>query len=366
MKSSFRKHASLALMAISSLALAAPATAVDFTGDRIEILVPYSAGGGTDTYSRFLAPLLAEELPGKPTIIVRNVPGAGAIAGSNQFQQRAKPDGTDLFALAASGALNFAFRDPRVNYRLNEWIPIISSPQGTVIYARPELGLHEPGGWANPSDTTIRMGANNPTGGDLRALLTLEMLGLDVTPTFGLNRGAVHASFERSEFNINFDTTPTYHARVLDMIEAGVAVPLLSLGYAEQGNLVRDPTVPDVPNFVEFYREQFGKDPEGPAFKAWRAIFGLNVMASKALMLPAETPQEIVDVYDEAMLAVMNRIQQDPELTARANTILGEYPQALGADAKLALDEALAFDDETYEWVDQWLQENLGVSLSAN
>ena len=66
--------------------LAVPATAqVDFSGERIELLVPYAAGGGADLYARFLGPLIAERLPGEPTLIVQNVEGAGAIAGSNQF-----------------------------------------------------------------------------------------------------------------------------------------------------------------------------------------------------------------------------------------------------------------------------------------
>lgn len=361
-----RNYASLTATAIIGLALAGPAAAeVDFSGERIEITVPYSAGGGTDTYSRFLAPLLSEELPGKPTIIVRNVPGAGAIAGSNQFQHRAEPDGTDVYALASSGALNFAFRDPRVEYRLNEWIPFLSSPQGTVIYSRPELGLHEPNGWENPEDTPIRMGANNPTGGDLRALLSLDMLGLDVQPVFGLNRGAIHGSFERGEFNLNFDTTPTYNTTVVDWVEAGTAVPLLTLGISENGELVRDPTVPEVPHFAEFYRELHGEDPDGPAFKAWRSVFALNVMASKALMLPAETPQEIVDAYDEAMQAVLMRIEQDPELQEKASQILGEYPQATGEEARAVLAEALNFDDEAYNWLSQWLKEEFQVSLGS-
>lgn len=365
---SFRRCASLALTAILSLALAGPAAAVDFSGKRIEVLVPYSAGGGTDVYARFLAPLLAEELPGKPTIIIRNVSGAGAIAGSNQFQHRASPDGTDLYALASSGALNFVFRDPRVQYRLDKWIPIISSPTGTVIYARPELGLHEPGGWRNPEGTTLRMGANNPTGGDLRALLTLDLLGLEVIPTFGLNRGAIHAGFQRGEFNINFDTTATYHAQVVDMVKADAAVPLLSLGVIDEaGKLVRDPAVPELPTFVEVYRQVHGKDPEGPAFRAWRAVHGLNVMASKALMLPEGTPQEIVDVYDAVIKRVLARVEQDPKLRETAKEVLGlgDYPQVTDDAARTVLREALVFDDEAFKWLSQWLQEKYQVSLAS-
>lgn len=365
MTRSFRKCATVALSAIFSFSLVAPVAAeVDFSGKRIEVTVPYSAGGGTDVYARFLGPLLAEELPGEPTIIIRNVPGAGAIAGSNQFQSRAKPDGTDIYALASSGALNFAFQDPRAKYKLDTWIPILSSPTGTVVYSRTELGLHESGGLSNPPETTLRMGANNPTGGDLRALMSLDLLGLDVEPVFGLNRGAISASFERGEFNINFDTTAGYLARAVDMVEGGIAAPLFTLGITnEAGQIVRDPALPEIQTFVEAYRQVHGKDPEGPAFKAWRSIHALNVMASKALMLPAGTPQEIVDTYEAAMKRVVARLESDPKLQETANDVLGGYDHATGKAARAILKEALVFDEDARAWLSQWLQENFEVSL---
>ncbi len=96
----------LMVAAAAMWASAAYAQSADFGGKRVEIIVPYEAGGGTDLYARYLAPFLSAKLPGNPTVIVTNVEGAGAIAGSNQFQERAKPDGLSLIAVAASVTSN--------------------------------------------------------------------------------------------------------------------------------------------------------------------------------------------------------------------------------------------------------------------
>ena len=337
---------------------------VSFEGERIELLVPYSAGGGTDIYARFLAPLLSERLPGKPTIIVNNVPGAGAIAGSNQFQKRAKPDGKSLIAVSASATLNFAFRDPRVQYKLNKWNAILSTPVGTVVYAHSKTGIKSFEEIAQLRDEELLMGANNATGGDLRALLSLGLLGIDVKPVFGMNRGDVYSSFERGEFNINFDTITAFETQVMPMVEQGIAVPLFSLGFVnDEGEYVRDLSHPEIPSYLEVYEKLNGKKLDGDAYKAWFSIFNLNVMASRAIMLPEGTPQEIVDTYNNAMRQLLADIEKDPALKEKAFEVLGPGPHAVGAAANRNLRSAVDFDDSAYAWLKQWLKEELDTKL---
>ena len=67
-------YGALAASAFVAGSLVAPsiAQAVDFSGKKIELIVPYREGGGSDTYARLFAPYLEKYLPGKPTILVRN------------------------------------------------------------------------------------------------------------------------------------------------------------------------------------------------------------------------------------------------------------------------------------------------------
>src|SRR5687768_16503996 len=90
----------------AGLALAAllpgGARAADFSGKTIEFVIPFATAGGSDVWARFFAPYLSESLPGKPTVVVKNVPGGGSITGTNQFVQRAKPDGLSILGTSGS------------------------------------------------------------------------------------------------------------------------------------------------------------------------------------------------------------------------------------------------------------------------
>ena len=85
--------ASATLLAITAFA-SGGAKAADFSGKRITIIVPFSEGGGTDSYSRFMAPYFEKYLPGHPKIIVLNKPGGGGLTGVNYYADRATKDGT--------------------------------------------------------------------------------------------------------------------------------------------------------------------------------------------------------------------------------------------------------------------------------
>ena len=70
--------------ALGALALTGTAMAADFAGKRIEWIIPFQEGGGTDVWARFIAPPLSRELPGKPTIIIRTVPGGGSTTSTRR------------------------------------------------------------------------------------------------------------------------------------------------------------------------------------------------------------------------------------------------------------------------------------------
>src|SRR5262249_35242879 len=150
---------------------------------------------------------------------------------------------------------------------------------------------------------------------DIRVLLPLDLLGAKVRPVFGLNRGEVYPGFERGEFNINFDSYAAYHEQIKPMVERGIAMPLFTLGYAgPNGEIVRDPAAPEIPQFLEVYEQIKGEPLSGPAREAWGAIFNLTIMTTRAVFLPAGTPQEIVDAYTKAVEQLSSDLQTDPTL----------------------------------------------------
>jgi tripartite-type tricarboxylate transporter receptor subunit TctC len=94
---------------IASAALALPATAqpVDFKDQPIRIVVPFSAGGGTDVVARTIATTMAEEL-GRP-VIIDNKPGGGTTIGSDNVA-KSDPDGHTLLMATFAHAVNPSLR----------------------------------------------------------------------------------------------------------------------------------------------------------------------------------------------------------------------------------------------------------------
>ena len=70
-----------------------------YKGKTIRVLVGFPSGGGSDAEGRVLARHIGKYIPGNPTLIVQNMPGAGGLTASNWFEELAKPDGTDPLLL---------------------------------------------------------------------------------------------------------------------------------------------------------------------------------------------------------------------------------------------------------------------------
>lgn len=348
-------------VAAAALAPAGPAAAVDFAGKTIEIIVPASEGGGTDIWARILAPMLEERLPGKPTIIVRNVPGGASLNGGNHFQRNAKPDGQMAFALAGSTIMGYLFRDKRVRFDIGKWTPVLASPMGTVVYGSPSLGIKGPQDLAKLKGQRLVYGSREATGTDLPMLLGFDMLGLELTPVYGIQgRGDGRLGFERGEFNIDRQTTIAYQKSVQPLVDRGKAVPLFSFGvFDAAGNLKRDPNFPDIPHFGEAYELVTGKKPSGPEWEAWKTFMAAGYNVSKALTLAEGTPDDVRAAYDKALSAIMS----DPAAVDKLRDEIGDYQQGIGKDAAAFVKQASTIDPATDAWVRKWLTEKHDVKF---
>src|SRR5690349_1050911 len=89
--------ASLGLVAALSLAGAAPAPAAEYyAGKTLEWIVGAPPGGGYDIYARVVARHLGRHIPGEPTVVVKNMPGAGSAKAAQYIQSIAPKDGTSV------------------------------------------------------------------------------------------------------------------------------------------------------------------------------------------------------------------------------------------------------------------------------
>ncbi len=92
-----RIYSAAVLAALAGIAMGAAqtASAVEFyKGKRISVIVGYTAGGGYDTYSRLLGRHMEKHIPGNPSIIVKNMAGAGSVKAAAYIATIAPKDGT--------------------------------------------------------------------------------------------------------------------------------------------------------------------------------------------------------------------------------------------------------------------------------
>src|SRR3954453_17624562 len=114
-----------AVFAAFLILLGSAARATDFyQGEQVTIVVGFSSAGTYDATARLFARHLGKYLPGKPTVIVRNMPGAGSLVATNSLYSSLPKDGTTLGVIGGGIVLEPLLGNPQATYdprRLN-WI----------------------------------------------------------------------------------------------------------------------------------------------------------------------------------------------------------------------------------------------------
>jgi tripartite-type tricarboxylate transporter receptor subunit TctC len=345
----------------TSVTAQAGSHAVDMAGKTVEWTIPFSETGGSAKWANFFAPLLSEALPGKPTVVVKFMPGAGSTKGANWFQTQKDGGGEIMFGTSGSTQFPYLLGDPRVRYEYKDWMPVMATGTGGVAYLNKEHGAKFDGSANGLKDIKFIYGAQGATSLDLVPLLAWKMLGMDVEPVFGIKgRGDGRLMFERGEANIDYQTSSGYLGGSMPLVEAGDAVPMMSWGALDDnGVIVRDPTFPDMPTFKEVCEAIEGCETSGPSWDAWKAFFISGFPSQKIAFLPAGTDQKVVDTFVASFEAVRSR----PDFKEIAASEVGEYPMFVGAGAQKATQEATSISPEAKEFVVNWLKEAYGVEL---
>jgi tripartite-type tricarboxylate transporter receptor subunit TctC len=96
----------LAAAVLSAPPIQAQPVADFYRGKTLRMIVGYGPGGGYDIYGRLVAEFLPRHLPGNPTIITQNMPGAGSFVAAKYLYDVAPKDGTVFGSLAQTLALD--------------------------------------------------------------------------------------------------------------------------------------------------------------------------------------------------------------------------------------------------------------------
>ena len=128
----FRKGSMLlaAIAALSAGAASAQTAEQVFSAKKtINLYIGYTPGGSYDLYSRLVAQHLGRFLPGKPTVVPSNMPGAGSLTAANYVYEVAPKDGTALGLVSETAAMEQALGNPAAKYDATKftWIGRVAS-----------------------------------------------------------------------------------------------------------------------------------------------------------------------------------------------------------------------------------------------
>ncbi len=324
----------LAATALLATVAIAPAQAADpfYKGKTISFIVGYAPGGGSDLSCRVFAKYLTKHVPGNPTIIVRNMPGAGGSNAINYVGEVARPDGQT----AVCGTLSILLPildDPALRVDLKKFHFIAGVADSQVMYVRKDV---KPG-MKSPADIfkaegLVLGGFLVSSAKDIPERLLADMLGLKYRYVTGIRGdGAARTAMRQGIINLYTEAVASFATITMPtMVKTGDMVPLFQTGLLDDsGNLtLKDPSLPDIPTFHEFYKAKFGKDPAGEKWDALLSVLGPYAVSQRSIALSPNAPKAAIYALRAGVPATL----KDPGFIADAKKSMGDGIQAFGGD----------------------------------
>jgi tripartite-type tricarboxylate transporter receptor subunit TctC len=317
------------LYAIAVLVLSTPASAdepVSFRGKTIAVIVGSPAGGGTDASARLIASLMANYLPGKPAVLVRNIPGAQGITAMNYFVKQVAPDGLTVVMASTTQADPLLYRKAQAQFDPTTFAFVGGVGRGgTVLLLRKESEprLH------STSAAPVMMGALGgvPRSGMQTTAWGVEFLGWNAKWVLGY-RGTsdLMIALERGEIDM---TSTANLFQVQKFLDNGRFRTLVQSGALHGGKIVPRPEFGDAPLFTELIQSRI-KDPIAQkAFDYWSSLTSLD----KWFALPPHTPEPFVRAYRAAYKAAA----ADPEFAELGKRISEDIDPMAYEDVELLI-----------------------------
>ncbi len=303
-----------------------PARSEDLLQGKTITLVVGGDPGGYDSYARLLQRHLPDHLPGGPTIVVQNMPGAGGLRAADYVYEVAPKDGTVIGAGFGGIATAQLFKIPGVRFdpRRFHWLGSMSSDVGLVLawhtaavktidaaYSR-ELII---GGSGQTSANVVFPTVMNTVLGTKFKIVTGYKGGSDIA--LAMQRGEIEGVG-----SVYYSSLATRNPEWLSDHLVNILVQL---------SLKPHPQLPNVPVVVDL-----AQSPEDKALL--ELVFAQQEM-SRPFMLPPDTPQNVVDILQKGFQDALN----DPTLlddAARQNLEINNPMR--GGDIRDLLDRLYA------------------------
>jgi len=295
----------LSIFISASLLTSAFAASVEefYKGKTIQFVVGGSAGGGYDTYTRLIARHISQYIPGKPSTVVQNMPGAGMLIAANHIFNSAPRDGTVIGHWSGPLILQHLMGNPAVHFegRKFGWLGMPTS-DSLVCITTDRSGIKTAEEWRN-AKTRVKLGAIGPgTSGTDDTKLLAAATGFPLQLIEGFKGTAdIRLAAETGELDgtcaFGWQSAKVTWANALRERQVHVVLQTMSEPH---------PELKGVPLAVGYAKTEEGKK----LLRIASELYGKQRLYS----LPPQVPEQRVRTLQKAFITTL----KDPQLLAEA------------------------------------------------
>jgi tripartite-type tricarboxylate transporter receptor subunit TctC len=310
---------------------AADSVADFYRGKTVTMVVGSEAGGGYDIYARLLARHLGRYIPGNPSFVVQNRPGAGSVIATNYIATVAPQDGSIILAPNRTAAFVQLLGQSGARYdatRLN-WLGSLNTEIGVLEVARaaPVKTVE------HARNTSIIVGSTTVgSDGDVYPTLMNLTLGTKFRVVRGYSgSAAIDLAIERGEVQGQSDSFSSMAKRWPDWRQ--------KVNVIVQISLTRHAALPDVPVILDYVKPPFvvGGFAVDEVETAWRVMLVQKAMGRPFVAGPG-VPAERVKALRDAFTAMV----RDAEFRAEAERGKNEIDAVDGGEIQRLLAQVSA------------------------
>ena len=312
------KHALIGALAMLPLAAAAQP---NFAGKTLTIIVGYKPGGGYDGTARMLARHLPQHIPGKPTVIVQNMPGGNSIIAANHMYNVAKPDGLTIGTFNRNLPIAQLTGVQGVKFDITKFAWIGSAANETTILAIRDDLPYKTFDELRKAKEPVVIGSTGPGANTYDfPLLLKDMLGINFKIVSGYSSSAdIMLAVERKEV----DGRAGSYSSIQPFIDRKLVRPVIRARTTDK-RLAQLPV-----------DESFAPNPRAKAIMALRSA---PEQIARPYVLPPGTPADIVKAMRDAFAATI----ADPATQAEAKKTQQDLDFTSGEEAQKILKEVLS------------------------
>jgi tripartite-type tricarboxylate transporter receptor subunit TctC len=348
--------AKLALLAVSAALGSLPAAAADpvsFKDKTITMIIPTTAGAGTDISARLLLKFFGKYLPGSPSTVASNLPAGHGTPAMNYLVQQAKPDGLTIAMGSTSQAEPVNYRAPQSKYDPTE-LTIVGAlglgDNAMMIRREAEPRLLD----KSKPPVTIGSVGGVPRAGMNMAVWGIEYLGWNARWVVGYPGSSdLLLALERGEIDMTAFPMTYLTDKLTDQAKFKA---LYREGLTANEHASPRDDLNKAPSFVAAMQGRI-KDPHiEKAYDYWRAgIF------FKWLSMPPKVPAAIRDTYRAAFA----KIVVDPEFVALAEPSLPGFSVISAQETEAIIRELARTYEESNVIDDLMRKQGLNVPVGA-